>query len=286
MGFFGVIGGAVAAMVGLVFGQHQQQQPPPPPKIHVKPAQQSTNNNTVSQTPNQQQTGTNTNTQNVGGISFNVYVGCNTQPQEPCNPESTPHVSVNNSPAQTQNNTVNQKSESVASQEKLHATEEKTPTQYITSSSYPHPAIAIGAITIFAGMYVFYELRSMEKYLYKDRKLFNWNRAIATNDLQAMDPQVIGPVLASFVQQRYSIERTVEHYSSPVVTFINKLSKEERILKKYVRAAKILKAVYINNILGLLDKHITYAEDSLARLNVMKQIIETWNASMRTGIAG
>jgi hypothetical protein len=277
MGILGILGGAGAAILGVLFGNHQQHQAPPPPQpTHITPSQSSnsTNNNTVAQNPNQQQTGTNTNTQNVGGVKVetNFYFAPQAQEAQAQDIPSS-NIAINSNPIQSQTNTAHQTAEALSTSDVSHATDEthNIPMQsYIPSSRIQQGMICAGVASV---IYLFYELRSMETYLYKTNKLFNWNRDIATKALQTMKRDTIGPVLVSFVQKRYSIDQTLDNFSGPVTIFLDEVVKEERALKRYLRLAHILKAFRINSWLGADNAHIHYAQDCVTRLGVMRTIV-------------
>jgi len=121
-------------------------------------------------------------------------------------------------------------------------------------------------------------LLSTHYYFNQTNSWSGWQSAIPFTELYTRPQQLLKQELIFDIQKRYLNQQNPTDFISPLVTFMNKINREEKYLNYYTTILNGIKRLHIARLFLINEKKIKEAELRKQRLIFVRQLFLSWAA--------
>jgi len=121
-------------------------------------------------------------------------------------------------------------------------------------------------------------LLAVHYYLHQPNSWSQWQASVSLTELCTRPQQLLQQELIFDIQKRYLNQQNPTDFISPFVTFMNKITVEEKYINRYIALLNSIHRVYLGRLFLINEKKIREIELSKQRLIFVRQVFSSWAA--------
>jgi hypothetical protein len=124
--------------------------------------------------------------------------------------------------------------------------------------------------------YVTYKLFTLKHVLAQPENWSLWNHSTSLEELYALSEKELGEILVKEAQQRYTIVNDPENFITPLVTFLQMVEEEKKLLQAYISLYEWIQSLRLEKILWVDAQLAAACQERLKRLAYLRAIFVNW----------
>lgn len=124
--------------------------------------------------------------------------------------------------------------------------------------------------------YITYKLFILKYHLIQTDNWSLWNNGLSLDELMSIPQNKLGEILVKEAQQRYTLIDDPENFITPIITFLQTVEQEKKMLEGYVALCSWITTVKLSKLFWFDENLFFLCRERLKRLAYIRAVFVNW----------